>query len=36
MVTKKNINIPIFRLKLKIVVVDDIEEALEITNNWII
>lgn len=30
MVTKKNINIPIFRLKLKIVVVDDIKEALEI------
>ena len=30
MITKKNINIPIFRLKLKIVVVDNIEEALEI------
>ena len=33
MITKKNINIPIFRLKLKIVVVDDIEEALEIDSN---
>ena len=33
MITKKNINIPIFRLKLKIVVVDDIEEALEIDTN---
>ena len=33
MITKKNINIPIFRLKLKIVVVDDIEEALEIDPN---
>ena len=33
MITKKNINIPIFRLKLKIVVVDDIEEALEINPN---
>ena len=33
MITKKTINIPIFRLKLKIVVVDDIEEALEIDAN---
>ena len=33
MITKKTINIPIFRLKLKIVVVDDIEEALEIDTN---
>ena len=33
MITKKNINIPIFRLKLKIVVVDDIEEALGIEPN---
>lgn len=33
MITKKNINIPIFRLKLKIVVVDNIEEALEIDSN---
>ena len=33
MITKKNINIPIFRLKLKIVVVDDIKEALEIDPN---
>ena len=33
MITKKNINIPIFRLKLKIVVEDDIEEALEIDTN---
>ena len=33
MITKKTINIPIFRLKLKIVVVDDIEEALEIDSN---
>ena len=33
MITKKDINIPIFRLKLKIVVVDDIEEALEINPN---
>ena len=33
MITKKNINIPIFRLKLKIVVVDNIEEALEIDPN---
>lgn len=33
MITKKNINIPIFRLKLKIVVVDDIKEALEINPN---
>ncbi len=33
MITKKNINIPIFRLKLKIVVVDDIKEALEIAPN---
>ena len=33
MVTKKVINIPIFRLKLKIVVVDDIKEALEINPN---
>ena len=33
MVTKKSINIPIFRLKLKIVVVDDIKEALEINPN---
>lgn len=33
MITKKNINIPIFRLKLKIVVVDDIKEALEIDSN---
>ena len=33
MITKKNMNIPIFRLKLKIVVVDDIEEALEIDTN---
>ena len=33
MITKKNINIPIFRLKLKIVVVDDIEEALKINPN---
>ena len=33
MITKKNINIPIFRLKLKIVVVDNIEEALEINPN---
>ena len=28
-----NINIPIFRLKLKIVVVDDIEESLDIDPN---
>lgn len=33
MITKKNINIPIFRLKLKIVVVDDIKEALEVEPN---
>ena len=33
MITKKKINIPIFRLKLKIVVVDNIEEALEIDSN---
>ena len=33
MITKKNINIHIFRLKLRIVVVDDIEEALEIDSN---
>ena len=33
MITKKTINIPIFRLKLKIVVVDDIKEALEIDTN---
>ena len=33
MITKKDINIPIFRLKLKIVVVDAIEEALEINPN---
>ena len=33
MITKKNINIPIFRLKLKIVVVDDIKEALKINPN---
>lgn len=33
MITKKDINIPIFRLKLKIVVVDDIEEALKINPN---
>ena len=33
MVTKKVINIPIFRSKLKIVVVDSIKEALEIDPN---
>nr|DAQ68398.1 MAG TPA: hypothetical protein [Crassvirales sp.] len=33
MVTKKNIIIPIFRLKLEIVVVDDIKEALGIVPN---
>ena len=33
MITKKDIIIPIFRLKIKIVVVDDIEEALEINPN---
>ena len=33
MITKKIINIPIFRLKLKIVVVDDIKEALEVDPN---
>lgn len=33
MITKKDINIPIFRLKLRIVVVDDIKEALEIDSN---
>ena len=33
MITKKNINIPILRVKLQIVVVDDIEEALEIDTN---
>lgn len=33
MIIKKNINIPIFRLKLKIVVVDDIKEALEVNPN---
>lgn len=33
MITKKVINIPIFRLKLKIVVVDDIKEALEVDPN---
>ena len=33
MITKKNIEIPIFRLKLKIVVVDDIKEALKINPN---
>ena len=33
MITKKDINIPIFELKLKIVVVDDIKEALEIEPN---
>ena len=33
MMTKKDINIPIFRLKLRIVVVDDIKEALEIDSN---
>lgn len=33
MITKKDINIPIFRLKLKIVVVDEIKEALEINPN---
>ena len=33
MITKKDINIPIFRLKLKIVVVDDIKEALGIEPN---
>ena len=33
MITKKDINIPIFELKLKIVVVDDIKEALEINPN---
>ena len=33
MVTKKVINIPIFRSKLKIIVVDNIKEALEINPN---
>ena len=33
MITKKDINIPIFELKLKIVVVDDIKEALKINPN---
>lgn len=33
MVTKKVINIPIFRVKLTIAVVDDIEEALKINPN---
>ena len=33
MITKKDIIIPIFRLKLKIVVVDDIKEALRIEPN---
>lgn len=33
MVTKKIINIPIFRVKLTIAVVDDIEEALKINPN---
>ena len=33
MVTKKVINIPIFRSKLKIIVVDNIKEALEIEPN---
>lgn len=33
MITKKTINIPIFRLKLNIVVVDNIKEALEIDSN---
>ena len=33
MITKKNINIPIFRLKLKIVVVDELKEALGIEPN---
>ena len=33
MITKKDIIIPIFRLKIKIVVVDDIKEALRIEPN---
>ena len=33
MITKKVINIPIFRSKLKIIVVDNINEALEIEPN---
>lgn len=33
MMTKKNISIPIFRVTLKIVVVDDIKEALKISPN---
>ena len=33
MVTKKVINIPIFRLKLKIIIVDEIKEALGIEPN---
>ena len=33
MITKKDIKIPIFRLDLKIVVVDDMKEALEISPN---
>ena len=33
MITKKVINIPIFRLELKIVVVDNIKESLEIYPN---
>ena len=33
MITKKIINIPIFRTKLTIVVVDNIEEALKLNSN---
>ena len=33
MVTKKVINIPIFRLKLKIIIVDELKEALGIEPN---
>lgn len=33
MITKKVINIPIFRLKLKIIIVDEIKEALGIEPN---
>ena len=33
MITKKDINIPIFRLKLKIIIVDELKEALGIEPN---
>ena len=33
MITKKVINIPIFRLKLKIIIVDELKEALGIEPN---